>query len=132
MVIKNANGNKPKKVIVSKNEKEKAKSKAQQVMGKTEIISQPCKTIKDVIEALKKSTAEVTAKNEEFAKKEIDKIVEIKKQAKEKAEGKAKQAEKDFMTGTASKATQTALSKDPPAQNKADDPNNPPQPQGNM
>ena len=134
MVIREANGRKPKKVTVSKDAKQKAESKAKIAMGKTEIIDQPVNSIKDVIEALKKSTEEVINKNEEFAKKEIDKIVDIKKAMNAKKESAAKQAEIDFMSGKGSKATQTALSKDtkPPPKIKADDPTNPPQPQGNM
>lgn len=111
MVIREANGRKPKKVTVSKDAKQKAESKAKIAMGKTEIIDQPVNSIKDVIEALKKSTEEVINKNEEFAKKEIDKIVDIKKAMNAKKESAAKQAEIDFMSGNSSKATQTALSK---------------------
>ena len=111
MVIREANGRKPKKVTVSKDAKQKAESKAKIAMGKTEIIDQPVNSIKDVIEALKKSTEEVINKNEEFAKKEIDKIVDIKKAIKAKEEAATKQAEIDFMSGNSSKATQTALSK---------------------
>lgn len=58
-----------------------------------------------MIEALKKSTEEVINKNEEFAKKEIDKIVDIKKAMKAKEEAADKQAEIDFMSGNSSKAT---------------------------
>jgi len=54
---------------------------------------------------LKKSTEEVINKNEEFAKKEIDKIVDIKKAIKAKEEAATKQAEIDFMSGNSSKAT---------------------------
>ena len=71
------------RVKINQSSKDKAAAKAKGVViaTKTEVLTFPVSTVQEVMDALKKSTAEVVKKSEDEAKKQIERIKKSKDDA---------------------------------------------------